>query len=86
MNNKELRISHPGKYIKKAIDELSITQNEFAVRVGLSSKIIDALINEKSNITVEVANKLASFFDNSTDFWMNLQNKYDSFLSLEKNK
>ena len=85
MRNKILRVSHPGKYVKDAIEALNMTQNEFAIRVGLTSKNLNTLINEKSNITFEVAEKLASFFDNSVDFWTNLQNRYEEYL-LEEEK
>lgn len=77
--NNTRKISHPGKYLKESIEALNMTQNEFAIKVGMTTKEISVLINEKSNITYELAEKLASFFDNSIDFWINLQNKYDSY-------
>ena len=84
MINKKRKVSHPGKHIKNAIEALNMTQNEFSIRVGVTAKTINTLINEKSNITFEVAEKLASFFNNSIDFWMNLQSNYESYLLSEK--
>ena len=79
-------VSHPGIYIKDAIESLGMSQNEFACRTGLSSKNVSTLINGSSSITFEVATKLASFFDNSVEGWINLQTKYDMYLNQEKVK
>ena len=77
--------SHPGVYIKDAIDELGLSQSEFALRTGLSIKNVSTLINGESNITFDVAIKLATFFGNSVEGWINLQTKYNLFLN-EKTK
>ena len=84
MRNKTIKVSHPGKYVKNAIEALNMTQNEFAIRVGMTSKDLNALIYEESIITFEMAEKLASFFDNNIDFWINLQNRYENYLLEEK--
>ena len=78
-------VSHPGIYVKDAIDELGLSQSEFALRTGLSIKNVSTLINGESNITFEVATKLAAFFHNSVEGWINLQTKYNLYLN-EQNK
>ena len=78
-------VSHPGIYIKDAIDELGLSQSEFAYRTGLSIKNVSTLINGESNITFDVALKLAGFFNNSVEGWVNLQTKYDLWKN-EENK
>ena len=78
-------VSHPGIYIKDAIDELGLSQSEFALRTGISVKNVSTLINGESNITFEVAVKLASFFHNSVEGWINLQTKYNLYLN-EQNR
>ncbi len=72
-------VSHPGVYIKDAIDELGLNQSEFALRTGLSIKNVSTLINGESPITFEVAVKLAGFFHNSVEGWINLQTKYNLY-------
>lgn len=74
-------MSHPGIYVKDAIEELGLTQSEFAYRTGLSIKNVSTLLNGESNITFDVAVKLAAFFDNSVEGWINLQTKYNLFLN-----
>ena len=78
-------VSHPGVYVKDAIDELGLSQTEFALRTGLSIKNVSTLINGESNITFDVAVKLAVFFHNSVEGWINLQTKYNMYLN-ETNK
>ena len=75
---------HPGVYVKDAIDALGISQSEFALRTGLSIKNVSTLINGESNITFDVAVKLAAFFDNSVEGWINLQTGYNLYLNEEK--
>ena len=70
---------HPGVFIKDAIEELGLNQTEFAMRSGLSIKNVSTLISGESNVTFEVATKLAAFFHNSVEGWINLQTKYDLY-------
>ena len=77
----ELRyVPHPGEYIKDAIEELGITQNEFAIRIGTTGKTISKIINGDSNITFDIASKLSAFFGTSDNLWMNLQYSYNQYL------
>ncbi len=84
MSKYKLVVPHPGVYIKDALEELGMSQTEFAYRTGLSIKNVSTLINGESNITFEVAKKLASYFGSSIDVWMNLQNYYDKYLCEER--
>ena len=78
---------HPGVYIKDSLETMNMTSKEFSLRTGISERTLSAIINEKGNITFEVAYKLATFFDSSVDLWMNLQNQYDLYLlETEKEK
>ena len=78
MTEKKRIVSHPGVYVKDAIEELGLSQSEFALRTGLSIKNVSTLLNGESNITFDVAVKLAAFFHNSVEGWINLQTKYNS--------
>ena len=86
MTERKRNVSHPGVYVKDAIDSLGLSQSEFALRTGLSIKNVSTLINGESNITFEVAVKLAGFFHNSVEGWINLQTKYNIFLNKEIRK
>ena len=75
---------HPGVLIKDAIEELRLSQSEFALNTGLSIENVSMLINGESNITFDVADKLSHFFHNSVEGWINLQNLYDAYLKKHK--
>ena len=77
ISQKEKSAFHPGFYIREAIEDMGITQNEFAIRCGLTPKNASTLLSGESNVTFDVALKLASFFGNSVEGWMNLQTRYD---------
>ena len=82
--SKSRPVSHPGVYIKDAIEELGLNQTEFALRSGLSIKNVSTLISGDSSVTFEVANKLAAFFGNSVTLWVNLQIAYDVYVNLDR--
>lgn len=84
MRDERRKVSHPGIYIKDAIEELGLNQSEFALRSGLSIKNVSTLITGDSDITFEVALKLAAFFNNSVDGWINLQTRYDFYLNEQR--
>lgn len=68
---------HPGSYVEDIIDDLNISQNEFAERLGTSPKTVSELVNGLSNISPDLAFKLEHLTGISFDMWMNLQNAYD---------
>lgn len=82
----ELIAFHPGSYIEDIIDELNITQDEFAKRMGVSSKTISKIVNGKANITEVLAEKLSRFTGTSFKTWMNLQASYNKKVIEIKNK
>lgn len=82
----ELIAFHPGSYIEDIIDELNITQDEFAKRMGVSSKTISKIVNGKANITEILAEKLSRFTGISYNSWMNLQLSYNRKVIEIKNR
>lgn len=73
-------VFHPGSYIADLINDLDVTQNEFAKRLDTNSKTISSLVNGKCKVTPKIATKLAKYSGTSIDLWLNLQSKYDSVL------
>lgn len=68
---------HPGTYVEDIVDDLNITQAEFAKRLSTSPKTISKIINGEDRITSELANKLAKLTGISIKTWLNLQASYD---------
>ncbi len=79
MINNVRKVAHPGVYVKEAIEALELSQSEFAIRTGMTIKNVSTLLNGESNITFEVATKLADFFGNSVEGWIYLQTKYEIY-------
>lgn len=82
---KNLIAFHPGYYIKDMIEDMEISQDEFAKRLGVSGKTVSKLINGKINLSNDVALQLSTMFGTSTEMWLNLQQSYDiKCLEIEK--
>lgn len=78
MYNKELMASHPGYYIDEIIEDMGVTQKEFAIRLGTTPKTISKLVNGETGISNDLALKLASLLNSSPEMWLNLQKSYDA--------
>ena len=76
--NKELMAFHPGYYIDEIIEDMGITQEEFAIRLGTTPKTISKLVNGETGISNDLALKLASLLNSSPEMWLNLQKSYDA--------
>jgi len=76
---------HPGYYIKEYIDDLGITQEEFAIRLGTTPKNISILLKGEQSLSVEIAAKLSRMLGTTAKFWLNLQSEYDALL-IKKNE
>lgn len=76
---------HPGTYIEDVIENLNITQREFADRLDINPKVLSELVNGEANLSPEVALKLEKLTGVEYQSWMNLQNSYDrKKLEIEK--
>lgn len=74
---KDLVAFHPGSYVEEIIDSLNITQEEFANRLGSTSKTVSQLVNGETPLSKDLAHKLSKLTGISFGTWMNLQNEYD---------
>jgi addiction module HigA family antidote len=79
--------THPGEILKEEfLEPLNITQTQLAKDLNTSFRAINELINQKRGITVEMALKLAKYFNTTAQLWLNLQNEYDLYKVLNKKK
>ena len=51
---------HPGYYLTDIIEDLEMTQEEFAKRLGTSGKTISLLLNGQANLTNDLAMKIST--------------------------
>ncbi len=81
MNNiieyKEILAFHPGYYIADIIEDMEISQAEFAIRLGTTPKTVSKLINGQCNLSNDLAQKLSIMLGTGIEIWLNLQKTYD---------
>jgi addiction module HigA family antidote len=56
---------------------LGITQNALALKIRVPATRIGEIIHGKRAITPDTALRLARFFGNSPEFWLNMQQMHD---------
>jgi HTH-type transcriptional regulator/antitoxin HigA len=66
----------PGDVLKDDIEALGWAQDDLAEVLEMSKNNVHNLLNNKTAITIETARKLAQAFDNTPEFWMNLDTNY----------
>ena len=71
---------HPGSYLNDYLEEAQLTQDEFAKRLGITSKQVSLLLKEKANVTPDIAYKLSALMGTSPEVWLNLQSRFDAYL------
>ena len=56
---------------------LNITQGQLAQTMGVSRRTVNELCTGKRSVTVDSALMLAKVFENTPDFWLNMQRRID---------
>jgi addiction module HigA family antidote len=68
---------HPGEFLSEILDELGISQAEFARGIGVSSMQISHVINGQRRVTADLALLFGEAFRQSPEYWVNLQSAHD---------
>jgi addiction module HigA family antidote len=70
--------THPGEMLlEDFLVPLGISQNALAMKIRVPATRIGDIIRGRQAITTDTALRLARFFGNSPEFWLNLQQMYD---------
>jgi addiction module HigA family antidote len=72
---------HPGRILKRELATRELTASAFAAALRLPESRVRGIIGGRRRIDVETALRLARYFGNSPQFWMNLQTNYDLALA-----
>jgi addiction module HigA family antidote len=68
----------PGEMLaEEFMKPLSLSQNRLAMQIRVPSTRIGEIVRGKRAITPDTALRLARFFNNSPEFWLNLQQMHD---------
>ena len=72
-----MRPVHPGRILKRELIARKLSANQLALALRIPSGRITSIVGGKRSITPETALRLARYFGNSAQFWLNLQTRYD---------
>jgi len=74
--------THPGEMLlEEFLKPMGLTQQQLADGIHVPYQRVNELINGKRGVTPSTALRLARFFGNSPDFWMNLQMRWDIYFA-----
>jgi addiction module HigA family antidote len=77
----------PGEMLKEEfLAEYGLSQNQLAKALGISPNRIAEIVNNRRRITGDTALRLSLYFNNSPEFWINLQSHYDLKMALRNLK
>ena len=69
---------HPGEMLREEfMKPLKLTMNRLAIDLRVPVTRIGDIVHERRGITADTALRLARYFKNTPEFWMNLQTWYD---------
>ncbi len=72
--------THPGEMLlAEFLEPLGLTQKHLAESIHVPYQRINEIINGKRGVTPSTALRLAKFFGVSSDFWLNLQLRWDLY-------
>lgn len=75
----------PGEMLNhEFLAEYGLSQNRLAKATGISPNRIAEIVNNRRRITADTALRIALYFGNSPEFWMNLQTHYDLKMARKK--
>lgn len=77
---KDITAFHPGYYVEEAIQDMNISQSDFAKKLGVSERTLSLFINGQIDISYNLARRLSMVLGTSIKFWFNLQRIYNKKL------
>ncbi len=68
---------HPGEFLAEILDDLGMTQAAFARKIGVSPMRVSHIVKGTRPVTAELALLFGKAFNQSPEYWLNLQATYD---------
>lgn len=70
-------VSHPGETLAEKLNEMGMSQKEFAIRTNKPEQTIIKIISGESSITPDMAVQFENVLKIPAHFWLNRQQNYD---------
>ncbi|HEX7076364.1 MAG TPA: HigA family addiction module antitoxin [Hyphomicrobiaceae bacterium] len=78
---------HPGEYLREDIlPALGMTIADLARHLGVTRTSLSQLVNEKRDVSLEMAQRLGQAFGNGARFWLALQMQHDAWKAERNSK
>ncbi len=75
---KRISTIHPGEILQEEfLEPLEISQYRLAKDINVPPRRINEIVHGKRRISIDTAVRLAKYFGNSAQFWLNLQSSYE---------
>mgnify|MGYP003999073143 CR=1 FL=1 len=85
MPKNNMRPIHPGEILKEYyLVSLELTPNALAKALHVPASRINDIVLERRAITPDTALRLARYFGNDAQSWINLQSAYDLKMAIQK--
>ena len=68
---------HPGEFLREILEELDLSQAQFARAIGVSPMRISHVVKGTRPVTAELALLFGRALGQSPQYWLNLQAAYD---------
>lgn len=82
---RNMAIIHPGEILKSELIEANrLTVTEVAAMLKVSRQALSNIINQKADVSPEMALRIATVFGGTPDIWLRLQAKYDLEIAAKK--
>ncbi len=79
-------VSHPGNFICRQLEAHNWTQDDLANLLNRPKSYISELIKGKRKINIDISQELEAAFGVEAQFWLNIQNMYDLYISKNSEK
>lgn len=77
---KTRRPTHPGAILREdTLPAIELTQAEFAKRLGVSPRTISDLLNERSRLTPDLAQRISLALGMAPEIWLRMQQAVDLY-------
>jgi antitoxin HigA-1 len=70
-------VIHPGRILRRELTARQLSANRLAIELGVPSGRVTDIVNGRRSITADTALRLARYFGNSAQFWLELQSQHD---------
>jgi addiction module HigA family antidote len=84
VKDRKIRPIHPGEVILDILEDIDISQTQFAKILGVSRRTVNQIIQGRRPITVDMAIRIGKALGNGPNLWLNLQQNVDVWDALQK--